>query len=192
MNTTLHLGLRAALARSWRRASVVALTIALGALLSIPAAHAAVGSVTCTGTSHVTYEPGLTLTSQTVIASETDTVPSCTSTDATLTSVITRGTIDYPVPNAACNSVELNPAGGSLTIHWNSGQTSTLTGLVGELTVTAGVLQNAATGTVTAGEFTGAAATITWIYPLVDPLLCLMPGGLTTQDGSILVQIIGL
>ncbi|ROO87671.1 hypothetical protein EDD29_5298 [Actinocorallia herbida] len=56
----------------------------------------------------------------------------------------------------------------------------------------AALLQNTAVGTVTAGEFTGATAVITWIYPLANPLQCLMPGGLTVQDGTIAVQITGL
>lgn len=176
----------------WRRASAVALLIALSAVLPVPAAHAAVGSVTCTGSSHVTYTPGLTLTPQTVTVHETDTVPSCTSTDATISSVIT-APFSYSVPNASCNSIELNPGGGgTLVVHWNNGQTSTLTGLIGELTATAGIVQNTATGTVTAGEFTGATAVISWVYVLVNPLLCLLPGGLAAQDGTILVQITGV
>ncbi|GAA2997358.1 hypothetical protein [Actinokineospora diospyrosa] len=192
MNTTTYPGRRTAAVGSWRRACAVAAVIALCSLLPAPAAHAAVGSVTCVGSSHVTYAPGLTLTPQNVTVTETDTVPSCTSTDPTLTSVITGGPFSYPAPGAACNDIELNPAGGTLTIYWNNGQTSTLTGLVGTLTATGGIVQNTATGTVTAGEFTGASATITWIYALVNPLLCLTTGGLTTQDGTILLQITGV
>ncbi|SES47895.1 hypothetical protein [Actinokineospora terrae] len=187
-----HTGRRGVAARSWRRAGAVAVLVAVSTLLPAPAAHAAIGSVTCTGSSHVTYSPGLTLTPQTVTVQETDTIPSCTSTDPTLTSITTGGTYSYPAPGAACNAIELNPACGTLAIHWNNGQTSTLTGIVGTLTATGGIVQNTATGTVTSGEFTGASATISWIYALVNPLLCLMPGGLTTQDGTILVQIAGI
>ncbi|WP_026422287.1 hypothetical protein [Actinokineospora inagensis] len=191
MNTT-HPSRRPTAARLRRRAGAVAPLIALFALLPAPAAHAAVGSVTCTGSSHVTFSPGLTLTPQTITVQETDTIPSCTSTDATLTSVTTGGTYSYSVPNAACNYLELNPAGGgTFTIHWNNGQTSTVTGLASELTSTGGLVQNTATGTVTAGEFTGASASIAWIYLLVNPLQCLSPG-LTSQDGTILVQIAGI
>ncbi|WP_018680712.1 hypothetical protein [Actinokineospora enzanensis] len=193
MNTTTHPSRRIVTVRPRRRASAVAALTALCALLPAPAAHAAVGSVTCTGNSHVTYTPGLTLTPQTVTVQETDTIPSCTSTDPTLTSVITGGPFSYPAPDAACNYLELNPTGGgTLTIHWNNGQTSTLTGLASTLTATGGIVQNTATGTVTAGEFTGASATIAWIYALVNPLQCLAPGGLTTQDGTILLQINGI
>ncbi|WP_131740974.1 hypothetical protein [Actinomadura roseirufa] len=177
--------------RLTRRAAALAAMVAAAALLPAPAAHAA-SSTTCTGTTHVTYTPGLTLTPQTVTVDETDTITSCTSTDSTITGINTGGPFSYSVPNAACNYVEANPAGGGqLTIHWNNGQTSTLTGLVSELTATGGIVQNIATGTVTAGEFTGAAAAITWAYPLVNPLQCLAPGGLTTQNGTILVQITG-
>ncbi|WP_132115981.1 hypothetical protein [Actinocrispum wychmicini] len=191
MNTTLNPSPRRRGAMA--KASVVAPLIALGALLPAPAAQAAVGSVTCTGSSHAAYNPGLTLTPQTITVTETDTVPNCTSTDSTLTSVITAGPYSYPVANAGCNYAMVIPVGGgSLTVHWNNGQTSTLTGLVNELTATGGIVQNIAVGTVTAGEFTGAAATITYAYPLVNTLQCLAPGGLTSQDGTILVQIIGV
>ncbi|MEU5693329.1 hypothetical protein [Actinosynnema sp. NPDC020468] len=194
MNTTACPGpqRRSAETRSWRRAGAVVLSIALYALLPAPAAHAAPGSATCTGSTHATYTPGLTFTPQTTTVNETTTVPSCTSTDTTLTGVITGPTITYPVPDASCLAFQLNPGGGSLVVHWNNGRTSTLTGLVGELTSTGSLLQNTATGTVAAGEFTGAAAVITWTYLTPNPLQCLLPGGVSTQDGTILVQITGV
>jgi hypothetical protein len=183
---------RPAVTRSWRRAGALALSIALCALLPTPAAHAAPGTVTCTGSSHVTYTPGLTFTPQTTTVHETTTIPSCTSTDPTITSVIT-APYSYPVANASCLDIQLSPGGGgSAVIHWNNGQTSTLTGLVSELTSTGSILQNTATGTVTAGAFTGAAAVITTAYLVVNPLQCLLPGGLTTQNGTILIQITGI
>ncbi|ROO87797.1 hypothetical protein EDD29_5439 [Actinocorallia herbida] len=171
--------------------AAVLLPVAAAVLVPASAAHAA-SSTTCTGTSHVVYSPGLTLTPQNVTATETDTITSCISTDPTITGVITGGPYSYPVPGASCNAVQLNPAGGTLVVAWNNGRTSTLTGLIGTLTNTAGILQNTAVGTVTAGEFTGATAVITWIYPLVNPLQCLLPGGLTVQDGTTALQITGL
>ncbi|HWO24311.1 MAG TPA: hypothetical protein VNO30_36455 [Kofleriaceae bacterium] len=149
----------------------------------------AVTSTTCTGTSHVTYTPGLTLTRQSVSVTETDIYSSCTSTDSTLTSG-SLGTFTFTLPNAACNDLQtFGP--GDITIFWNNNQSSTAT-LSFEVTVTGGILQEVGTGTITAGEFTGATATLSWVYAVVNPLLCLVPGGLTTQDGIITAQITGL
>ncbi|WP_439679310.1 hypothetical protein [Embleya sp. MST-111070] len=160
-------------------------------LAVVPAgtAHAA-SSTTCTGTSHVTYSPGLTLTPQTVTTTETDTYTSCTSTDSTLTSGAIP-TATYPLPNASCLDLRLPQGSSPLPLDWNNGQSSTAT-LTYELTSTAGVLQVIGTGTITSGEFTGATAVLTWIYALVNPLQCLAPGGLTTHNGTLIAQITGL
>ncbi|MBB5868085.1 hypothetical protein F4553_001464 [Allocatelliglobosispora scoriae] len=174
------------------RLSAALTTLVLAAaVLSPPTSAYAASSTTCTGTTHVTYSPGLTLTPQDVTGTETDTISSCTSTDTTITGITTSPTYSFDAPGASCNAVQVSPGGGGLVIHWNNGQTSTLTGLVGVLTATGGIVQNTATGTVTAGEFNGATAVITWIYALVNPLQCLMPGGLTTQDGTIVLQVTG-
>jgi len=61
-----------------------------------------------------------------------------------------------------------------------------------ELTVAGGILQEVGTGTVTAGEFEGATATLTWAYAVVNSLQCLASGGLTTQDGTVTAEITGL
>ncbi len=55
-----------------------------------------------------------------------------------------------------------------------------------------GIEQVTGTGEITSGEFAGGTAVFTWIYPLVNPLLCLVPGGVTGQDGVLLIQITGL
>lgn len=190
MNFTLHPGPQrpAREARSLRRAAMVALVTGVYALLPVPTAYAA-SSTTCTGTAHVTYDPGLTLTPQTVTLHESDSIPSCTSTDPTITSVITQP-YSYSIPGASCNDVALDP-GSVLVIHWNNGQSSTVSNLTYVTTVTGGITQTTGTGTVTAGEFTGDIGVITWAFVLVNPLLCLQPGGLTTQNGTIVAQIIG-
>lgn len=167
-----------------RRSVTAAAVLAAASVLPLPAAHAAASSTTCTGTSQLTYSPGLTLSPQNVTFTENDTIPSCTSTDSTLT-------YSYPIAGATCDDIQAATNTGELVLHWNNGQTSTLNGLVGEETITDGILQDTATGTVIAGEFDGASATINWTY-LVNPLACLSPGGLTTLNGTVLVQITGL
>ncbi|GAA2037621.1 hypothetical protein GCM10009839_43650 [Catenulispora yoronensis] len=157
-------------------------------LLPLPTAHAA-SSTTCTGTSQLTYSPGLKLTPRNVTFTENDTIGTCTSTDTTLTSADTL-TYSYPIAGATCDDISAATNTGELVMHWNNGQTSTLNGLVGEETITDGILQDTATGTVIAGEFNGAAAVINWTY-IVNPLACLSTGGLTTLNGTVLVQISG-
>ncbi|MEO3973613.1 hypothetical protein [Streptomyces sp. CAU 1734] len=178
---------RQPLRQATRWLAVAALTVA-GAGVAAPSAHAA-DSTTCTGTTQVDYSPGLTLTPQNVTVSETDSVPTCVSTDPGITGVIT-SPYSFPVPNASCNNVQLAP-GNVLVIHWNNGRSSTISGLTYVTTTTAGITQTTGTGTVTAGEFTGATGVLTWIQALVNPLLCLTPGGLTSQNGTILAQITG-
>ncbi|GAA2037610.1 hypothetical protein GCM10009839_43630 [Catenulispora yoronensis] len=171
------------------RRSAAAILLAAGCtLLPVPAAHA-VDATTCTGTSSVSYSPGLTLTSQTVTLAETDTFTSCTSTDPTITGLPT-SPYTYPIPNASCNSVQY-AAGNTLVPHWNNGQTSTISGVTYTTTNTAGITQTLGTGTITAGEFTGDIAVISWSYPLVNPLLCLLPGGLASQNGTIIFEVTG-
>lgn len=75
-------------------------------------------------------------------------------------------------------------------VRWNNDQTS-VASLTFELTSTAGIVQNTGTGTIVAGEFTGATAAIAWIYVLVNPLQCLA-GGMTVQNGTIIAQITGI
>ncbi|WP_437686095.1 hypothetical protein [Sorangium sp. So ce176] len=175
--------------RSHVFAACFLLASALVAVLAAVPASAAASSTICTGSSHATYNPGLTLTPQTVSVTETDVYSSCTSTDPTLTS----GSLSlaaFTIPDAACNDLSAGGS-GALTVNWNNGQSSTAT-LTYELTVTGGILQTVGTGTITAGQFTGATAVFTWVYPIVNPLLCLTPGGLTTHDGIITAVITGV
>ncbi|MFI1585562.1 hypothetical protein [Embleya sp. NPDC020630] len=170
-------------------AALVSLVVAAGLVAAAaPAAHAA-ASTTCTGTATVGYSPGLTLTPQTVTLNESDSVPSCVSTDPTITGVVT-GPYSYPLANASCNNVQVDP-GSVLVIHWNNGRSSTVGGLTYVTTTTLGISQTIGTGTVSAGEFTGAAGILTWLFPLVNPLSCLTPGGLTGQSGTIVAEVVG-
>jgi hypothetical protein len=166
-----------------------ALACALAAALVVApagAAHAAASSTTCTGPSHVTFSPGLTLTPQTVAYTEADSL-TCTSTDTTLTSGVLP-TYTASVPNASCDDVIL-PGSGPTYVRWNNGQYSVAT-LTYALTATGGTVQETGTGTITAGEYTGTTAVFAWAY-LSDPLQCLAPGGLTVQNGIVTAQITG-
>jgi len=173
------------------RAAIVALmtiTAAGVAVATGPAAHA-LSSTTCTGTSHITYTPGLTNTPQTVQYDETDTFSSCLSSDPTLTSG--RFFVSVDLPGASCLALPSLTTNTPYPITWNNGNTSNVdlsfTDVVAE-----GIEQVTGTGPVTGGEFLGANATIIWLYTVPDPLQCLTSPGVTSQPGTLTAQITGL
>ena len=51
-----------------------------------------------------------------------------------------------------------------------------------------GTEQVTGVGTVTSGEFTGGTITIVWLYPVLNPLLCLT-SGVTSESGTVTLQI---
>lgn len=55
-----------------------------------------------------------------------------------------------------------------------------------------GTEQVTGVGTVTSGEFTGGAVTIVWLYPVLNPLQCMTSQGVTSQSGTVTVEIVGL
>ncbi len=173
------------------RAAILGLAIIAGlsaATVAAPPAHAALSSTTCTGTSDITYQPGLTNTAQTVTYDETDTY-SCGSTDLTLT-----GGSDFVsviLPGASCLALPSLTTSTPLTITWNNGHSTTISLSFTDVIVE-GIEQVTGTGPVTSGEFHGANATIAWEYAVPDPLQCATSQGVTTQTGILTAQITGI
>lgn len=161
------------------------------AVVSVSSSAHASSSTTCTGSAAVSYSPGLTFTKQTVDISETDTY-TCTSTDTSLTSGGWSATISFPGASCASADVSFGPIAGGVTINWNNGQSSTLLPTVVTDDIVGGNEVFTGVGTVSSGEFAGADATATWIYPVLNPLLCLTSPGLTSQSGTVIVEITGL
>lgn len=166
------------------RCLAVAVLALAGVSVSASVAHAA-SSATCTGSSGVSYSPGLTNTPQTVSWSESDTY-SCTSTDSSLTAGSSSTNITS-FPGASCNGGGILPT-TSYTISWNNGQSSTMTMTFTDAIVL-GTEQVTGVGTVTSGQFTGGAVAIVWVYPVLNPLLCLTSQGVTSQSGTVAAQI---
>jgi hypothetical protein len=165
----------------------VVVLLVLSAAGLAPAAQAAV-NVTCVGTSNVSYSPGLTLFTQAVTAT-LDNVYNCTSTDPTITSGSSLHTRTVPL---SC----LSPAGlfnstVGYTITWSNGQTSTAHGIF-NVTSVGGTVIVVAEGAITAGQFTGATAVITWTWPAPNPLACLSAQGVANLAGVSTVQITSL
>lgn len=169
--------------------AILAAATALGALAAAslaaaPAAHAAIGSATCTGTSAISYTPGLTNTPQTITYIETDTFH-CVSTDPALSS----GTFQVTVtlPGASCTSAGIF-TNTPYTISWNNGAATTISLSFTDAVVN-GTEQVTGTGPVTGGEFAHGNATIIWAYPVLDLTACSTPQGLTGQSGPLTAQI---
>lgn len=92
------------------------------------------------------------------------------------------------LPGAFCLGVPTLTTNSPYDIAWNNGQASNInlsyTDVVAE-----GMEQVTGAGTVTSGEFTGAAVTIIWLDTVPDPLQCLTPGGVTGQTGPMTAEI---
>jgi hypothetical protein len=165
------------------RIAIIVLAVA-GVSASASSAHAA-SSATCTGSSAVSYSPGLTNTPQNISWTITDTY-SCTSTDTSLTAGGFSG--NYSFSGASCNGAGLFPP-SSGTVSWNNGQSSTMTLSVSTDVILLGTETVTSVGTVTSGEFTGGAVTIVWVYPVLNPTLCSSSQGVTSQSGTVTLQI---
>jgi hypothetical protein len=77
------------------------------------------------------------------------------------------------------------------TISWNNSQSSTVTLTSGSNVLILGSEQVTLLGTVTSGEFNGAAATLILTYAVLNPLLCGTSQGVTSQSGPAVVEIVG-
>jgi hypothetical protein len=132
-------------------ASAAALaTVAAVSLVTPLTAHASGLDVTCLGSAGITYSPGLQTTAQTVTATGSNTYDLCLSTDDTLDSGTSGGTI---TGSLSCDSL-LTPSTGTKIYHWDNGETSTFSY---SRTATRVLAQSVITftGTVTEGEFAG-------------------------------------
>jgi len=171
-----------------RRSLLVTAPLLACAAVAIPAgpvAQAAVAAVTCTGTSPITYTPGLTFTARTITYTETDSFSSCTSSDPALTSGISTSTATGAFSCLSPLTLAEDPG---YTIAWNNGQDSTFD-LTYTDTIVGGVENVTGIGTVTSGEFLGATGTFVWVYTVPDPLLCLTTG-VTSQSGTLVATIL--
>jgi len=166
---------------------LVVASLLLSAAGLAPAAHAAT-SVTCLGTSTITFNPGLTLITKAVAYNLSDTY-NCTSTDPAITSGISvRGSV---LPLSCLNLASLFSSTNIYTITWNNGQISTADGTF-TLSSVGGTIIVIAQGTITSGLFTGATAVLTYVWPAPNPLACLTTQGVTQLTGVTTLQITSL
>ncbi|NUT49209.1 MAG: hypothetical protein HOV94_18170 [Saccharothrix sp.] len=181
------------ISRSVRPASrwsvALAAVLAVAATLSTSPAAQAADSTTCLGGSTIAYQPGITYTPRAVHYQETDTFSSCASTNPAVTSGTSSTGID--LPSASCLAAPLPVNEPAYTITWNNAQQSVVDLTFTDLVV-GGTEQVTGTGTVTSGLFQGGNATIVWLYPVLNPLQCATSEGVTTQTGTVTIQITSL
>jgi hypothetical protein len=172
------------------KTSRLLLALLLGATALGPAgspAYAATITITCTGTSAISYTPGLLFTVRSVAYTETDTFGSCLSTGGP---TITSGSASAGATlDGSCLGLPVIVEDPAYTVHWSDGQSSTFA-LTFTDTIVAGVENVTGAGTVTSGAFTGATGVFQWVYLVPNPLQCLANPGVTSQSGPLLATVI--
>ena len=165
---------------------LTAMTVAT-MFVAVSPANATGGSITCTGTEVLTYNPGLKLYSRTVTLTATANFGPCVSTNPAIASG-SAGTPPGGVPaKLSCLNL-LDSASGQATVRWNNGTSSRYAFNRTSQTV-AGQLITTATGAVTAGEFLGRSVLLVSVSPAPNFLDCLSPGGLTQRTGVVTLTI---
>lgn len=145
--------------------------LAGAAVFASPASAAGVLDATCTPPSSATttYSPPLTNTPQPSSSAISFQLGPCVSLSQP---ALTSGTYARTNPARPRSCLDLlSSSSGTLTITWNTGQTSTLSVNV-TTTIAGAALVVTQTGTVTSGLFTGDTVVITQTGPAANVLLC--------------------
>lgn len=155
-------------------------------LLATPAA-AGVADATCLlGTETTTYSPPVTLTPQTVHINTVRQLGPCLSPN----SAITTGTMNISFDATRSCLTVASPSTATLTINWNTGQSSTL--LVNYVNNNAaGQIVSVGTGAVTSGLFAGDSAVIVNTGPTLDTLQCAL-NGIESRTGTFTLELTSL
>ncbi|MEU4742645.1 hypothetical protein AB0G02_19580 [Actinosynnema sp. NPDC023658] len=171
------------------RHALIAAAVCLAVpLLTAAPASAGIVDVSCGPPSSQTntYSPPLTATPQTVVVNSSARY-TCVSAGVPALTSGTR-TVEVSSPGRSCLDL-LTGFPVTLTITWNTGQTSTLSG--SSTVATAGATHVVTmTGTVTAGLFAGDAVVSTAISPSAPILLCTLGlGTVSSTTSTLLLEI---
>lgn len=153
---------------------------------SVPPAQADVLAASCNGTLENTYDPGLTLQTQThTVTNHTD-YSVCLSTSHPH---LTAATSDVTVEAVTSCLIVLQPGSGSKTITWEDGQQSVFTW---NRTVTSAgaVTIVTLTGHIVSGRFHGHPAVEVETFPVINFADCLAPGGLESRSALVTLEIL--
>ena len=178
-----------------RLATLVGLVaLALGdiALVSAPA-HAAAGTISCTGWSYTTYSPGLTDTvrpTTVTVAGRLNVIDAHSPTGSCLAlgSSATAGRRDVTAPlDLSCDAVLTET--GTETIDWNDGRSTSFS-----FTATAAHIGSntvlTETGTVTSGEFLGEKVVETFTAANLAFTDCATRAGVTSLDYATVLTVL--
>jgi hypothetical protein len=138
-----------------------------GGLVNVLPAAASTPIVLCSGAESDTYNPGLTFTPASIQYSGADTFTSCISTPPariTSASFTFGGTATF-----SCTSFTLPSYTATQIVNWSDGQTSTWTYSTEVTTSPGGEEVFVADGTIVAGEFQGAQASLTVVDVTPNP-----------------------
>lgn len=169
-----------------RKSLAVGLALGVCALMaSGSSAEASSGNgipPSCSGTEHITYNPGLRLFSQDIHYSGIDSY-TC---DNGLTL-----TLNFDGAAALSCANPLSAVSGTAPMQWGDGETSTWEWST-TVTNSAGVQIITTTGTIIAGKFQGREAiqVISETPPLSNLLSCLNSPGVTSQSGISTFQVV--
>jgi len=165
------------------RLTPLSILLALATMfLPVTPATATTGTAICNGTDTVHYKPALTTQPQDVTNDVNIAWNLCTSTSHP---EVTSGksTATFHLNARSCTQL-LAPSTLTLTITWNTGQTSTYTSTY-NASVVGAVYTVTGIGTVTDGLFTGQTITTNFTGPAVDILLCTTGLGTVSKVGLV-------
>lgn len=154
----------------------------LGPAAAADAAPQLLDTLTCTSTSTTTYSPAITTTPSTTTRTIHQTYGPCVGTGSA--AGITGGTHDDSNTTSRSCLQLLSTATVTWTIHWNTGQQSTVT--ANRVSNLAGaVFTNTFTGTVTAGPLQGHAFVETMTAPSTQITACTLGQGSVSSLGAV-------
>ncbi|GAA3464365.1 hypothetical protein ACFFSW_17860 [Saccharothrix longispora] len=182
---TAKLGKLVSAARRSFAGVVVAMSVAFAVATAAPAAQAVdVELLSCTGSGANTYQPGVTAQPRVVSITSSADYGSCVSSGSP---TITSG--GYAI---TANGLVSCLGGGvsiTVTIAWNTGETTTVAAVGLVVLRPANEVVVVYQGTVTAGQFTGAAVVMTAALLNTTPAQCLTPEGVTGTSGPANITI---
>ena len=169
------------------RAWVVVLAIGLGGIggaVSATARAADSDDLTCNGTEHVTFTPGLTNEPRATKVVIDRTFRPCSSNDKALSSGVSH---DEHQATLSCSD-QPHAVSGTNDIRWDNGRASTFD-FTGTSQEANGSGTGSGTGKITKGEF--ANDSVDWVVNVSDPHPsdCSSPEGDRSDDGTVSIRI---
>lgn len=168
----------------WLQVSSISLGLLIGTSGFAVAATAksSLPRLVCTGTQDINWDPGLTLTTQTVTTSGSTDLSSCTDPDDP---AITSGSSSFSGPEPTSCLTLLSQPAGSEEITWNTGAKTTFSWTATEVVVT-GALGNLVvtiTTDVESGRYAGQDIVYVLTSQSIDLTDCLSSSGLENASG---------